>query len=108
MPRLSPLTRSVLAYHGLQVFSLYQPQHLFVDDGRKLKRCAQPCDPWQATVFEGPSYLSASHMRTAIAATADEAALAAVRGPGDLRAALMHLSLAVVDLIASYVDNRGD
>ena len=49
--RLLPDTRRRLHELDMHVSSCWQPECYFKDDGRKLKRVAQDCDPWVAQVF---------------------------------------------------------
>lgn len=99
--RVSHLVESYALERGWHVLSLYQPPWLFVPNGRRLTRCAEPCDPWQATIGNSPSYLEATDTRTGVGATADDAVLAAMPEPGiadDLLAAMRRLEVAVDSL----------
>ena len=95
--RVTALTERYAYERGWHILSLYQPPWLFPNDGRRLTRCAIPSDPWQATIGNSPSYLQATDTRTGVAATADDAVLAAMPEPGiadDLLAAMKRLELA--------------
>lgn len=97
--KLSPLTRAYIRDRGWHVLSLHQrPQ----DDGRRLKRCPIPSDPWFASVGDAPSYLEAAHIRCGEGATADDAALSALPPPGDLKSAFGRLATAMNDLAEEY------
>lgn len=47
----SPAMRAELDGLELACRHAYQPEALFPNDGRKLKRCAIPTDPWRITLF---------------------------------------------------------
>lgn len=101
--KLAPETRAALFARNWHVASAYQPPWLFPDDGRKLKRCPIPSDPWHVTITEGsPSLLFGRQIGYGSGPTADEAAMTVIRSRGDLRAALGRLSLAVDELIEAY------
>lgn len=53
---------------GLDRVHAYQPQHLFVANGRKLPRVPEPSDPWMVFASDG------KHCYSAVAATPMEAA----------------------------------
>lgn len=68
--KLTTETRSALFESGMSVLSLYQiPQR----DGRKLDRCAQPSDPWHASLYNGGRFLFATKLLHGKGATADDA-----------------------------------
>jgi hypothetical protein len=91
--RVSALVRRYAEDRGFPFITIRQPQHLFVENGRRLKRCAEPCDPWQAVIsserFLGEPYYG-------IGATPDDAVLAAI--PCDLISALRRCEIAVDSL----------
>jgi hypothetical protein len=101
--KLTPETRAALFARNWHVASAYQPPWLFPDDGRKLKRCPIPSDPWHVMVLEGSaSYLFGHQIGTGTGATADEAVMSVIRSRGDLRAALGRLAAACDDLARAY------
>lgn len=96
-PAFSPETREAMI--GWRVLSAYQiPQ----DDGRKLKRCAEPSDPWSVTLHNGgSSVLVATRYLYGQGATLDAAALDALGNAApSFREALSRLETAVDGLIA--------
>lgn len=100
--RVSPETRRALFEAGWQLLSVAQPPWLFPNDGRKLKLCAVPSDPWHATIFNGHSLLTATRQISAQGATADAAVLAALSEAGPtFREALGRLETAVDGLIGA-------
>lgn len=94
--RVSPLVRQYAEDRGWYVRSLWQPPWLFPDDGRRLKRCAIPSDPWWANLGDHPSALEGKRCAYGAGATPDEAVLAAI--PPDLLAAIKRLERAVDNL----------
>lgn len=54
--KLNIETRRALHENNFFVGSLWQPESLFPDDGRRLKRVAQPGDPWIAQIFYPDHY----------------------------------------------------
>lgn len=101
--KLTPETRAALFARNWHVASAYQPPWLFPDDGRRLKRCPIPSDPWHITISEGsPSLLGGQLIGYGTGATADEAVLSVIRSRGDLRAALDRLAAACDDLAGVY------
>lgn len=56
---------------GWRVLSAYQVPR---DDGRKLKRCTQPSDPWRITLHDGASILFAKRILWGSGETLDAAA----------------------------------
>lgn len=89
---MSPLVRRYAADRGFPIVSVRQPQHLFVPNGRRLSRCAEPCDPWQATVqteLLGDTFYG-------IGATPDDAVIAAI--PRGLSISLRLCEIAVDNL----------
>lgn len=97
--KVSSLVRRCAEDRGWHILSVAQPQHLFPDDGRRLKRCSIPTDPWQVHLGDQANYLESETVRSAVGATADAAVLAAI--PSDLRAALRRLEEEVEALIVT-------
>jgi hypothetical protein len=100
--KLSPLMRQYVWDRGWHILQLWQPQRLFPDDGRRLKRCPIPSDPWSAILGDATSYLYAERRRMGEGATADEAIMAALTDSNDLRSALDRLAAACDDLAMVY------
>lgn len=101
--KLAPETRAALFARNWHVASAHQPQWLFPDDGRRLKRCHIPSDPWHVTICEGSASLLCGRLvGYGTGATADEAVLSLIRSRGDLRAALGRLATACHDLAMEY------
>lgn len=74
-----------------------------LDDGRKLKRCTIPSDPWHVYINAGdPRHLFGELVGYGDGATADEAVLSVIRARADLRAALDRLAAAMDDLAGAY------
>ena len=99
--RVTALVERHAFQRGWHILSLYQPPWLFPDDGRRLKRCAIPTDPWLVTLGNHPSYLQATETRRGQGATADAAVMAAMPEPGiadDLLAACRRCEMAVDNL----------
>lgn len=94
--KVSALVRRYVADRGWHILSVSQPSYLFPDDGRRLKRCCVPSDPWQATIGDRESYFFARDVRHGQGATADDAVLAAI--PSDLLSALRRCEEAVDSL----------
>jgi hypothetical protein len=91
-PKLAASTRARLEVTGWHLSIIHQvPQ----DDGRKLKRCPIPSDPWRASISDGPMF-DAKVMRHGQGDTADAAVISAI--PSDLRAALRRCEKAVDSL----------
>lgn len=105
-PRLRTGTERALFEGGYHVSSLYQPQALFPDDGRKLKQVAQKGDPWLAQIFypasafEGgePVPWFASFIQTGQGPTADEAVLDALARTKGLEGCYRKLGAAIDQL----------
>lgn len=97
-PAFSPETREAMI--GWRPLNGYQlPQ----DDGRKLKRCAQPSDPWCVALHNGPSILTATRIIYGIGATLDDAVRDALSNTApSFREALTRLETAVDGLIGAY------
>ena len=95
---LSVDTRLLMNAHGLHLTNVYQTPR---DDGRKLKRCTIPSDPWHVTLCDHSDYLQASRHYHASGATADAAVRAAIPF-SDLRGALGRLGAAMDDLATTY------
>jgi hypothetical protein len=93
--RVSALVRRYAEDRGFPFISICQPAHLFVDNGRRLKRCAEPCDPWQAAICS-EKYALWAPIYYGIGVTPDDAVLAAI--PHGLRFALARLETAVDNL----------
>lgn len=88
---------------GWHVLMVHQPPYLFPDDGRKLRRCATPSDPWLAIVQNHPCPLTAEHSRSGAGPSPDEAVLAAIpEQRKDVRNALAALETAFEGLITVY------
>jgi hypothetical protein len=106
--KVSELVERYAADRGWHVISLYQPPWLFVPNGRRLTRCAEPCDPWLARLGNGECYLFSDQTCEGVGATPDAAVLAAI--PHDLKAALRRCELAVDSLhdCLSEVTSRGN
>lgn len=99
--RLSAGIRESLA--GWQVLSAYQiPQ----DDGRKLKRCVEPADPWRVTLYDGPSVLAANRHATGAGLTLEEAILDAIPDTGQTRRSVTRLETAMGHLAATIRVSR--
>lgn len=75
--KLSRETLHRLDQAGMHVSSCWQPEGRFVNNGRKLKRVAEECDPWIAQIFypetDPPMPLWASFVSMGEGETADEA-----------------------------------
>lgn len=75
--KLSLETHHRLALAGMHVSSCWQPEGRFVNNGRKLKRVAEECDPWVAQIFypetDPPWPMYAEFVSWGEGATADEA-----------------------------------
>lgn len=94
--KLAAATRLRLEATGWYVRMLWQPPWLFPDDGRKLKRCSVPTDPWFAYLSDDPEPLADGRTIQGEGATADAAVLAAI--PYDLRAAMARLEIELDNL----------
>lgn len=88
--KVTTLARSYAAERGWEISIVNQPQWLFPDDGRRLKRVAIPSDPYWA-------YLVRDDLcAQGIGASPDEAVIAAI--PPCLRDSLRRCELAVDSL----------
>lgn len=94
--RVSPLVRQYVQDKGWHISILWQPPWLFPDDGRRLKRCSIPSDPWFCHLSDSPDLFGGKRCVSGAGATADEAVLAAI--PPDLLAAIKRLERAVDNL----------
>jgi hypothetical protein len=82
--KLSLETQRALHQESFYISSLYQPESLFRDNGRKLKRVAEAGDPWIAQLFypmdrEHPSPIWPLFIQWGQGDTAEEAVLDALR-----------------------------
>lgn len=94
--RLAAATRLRLESTGWHVRQIWQPPWLFPNDGRRLKNCAIPSDPWWAYLGDHPEPLCGNRCVHGSGATQDEAVLAAI--PSDLRAAMARLEVEIDNL----------
>lgn len=104
--RLSVETRSLLAAYGWRVRMLFQPEWLFKQNGRKLKRVPEDGDPWSAMI--SPLDPMLDYIDTGQGDTPEEAVLAAFHGRrarqlrGGLPAALCRLEIETELLTAAF------
>lgn len=70
---------------GFERAHAYQPQHLFVKNGRKLERVAEPGDPWLIFATIGDRCLSAvaAHPSDAVPVLVLKAAMPELAALGD-------------------------
>lgn len=85
--------RQIAEARGWHVRILWQRP---VSDGRRLKNCVIPSDPWFAYLAESADPLAAGRVAYGSGDTAEAAVLAAI--PPDLRAAMRRLEAAVDSL----------
>lgn len=97
--KLDHLTAVRLQSMGLKLGPCYQPQHLFVPDGRRLTRVAEPGDPWYVSLCRMDRVLWAdgATVATATAATFDDAIYAAM--PTGITAAMLRAERAIDRLL---------
>ena len=94
-PKLSSIHAARLSELGLKLGLCFQPEWLFVPNGRKLKRVAEPGDPWSVNlVRRDRSILQSGHLvATATGATFEEAVESAI--PTGLVASMLRLESSV-------------
>lgn len=98
MYKLQPTTKQRLDALGLHVSSCHQPEALFIDNGRRLKRVAEPCDPWVAQLFHGTHSWHANFVSWGKGASADEAVADALANSDHLTARMRLLASEVEKL----------
>lgn len=98
-PKLDHLTAVRLQTMGLTLGLCYQPEHLFIKNGRRLARVAEPTDPWFVTLrrMDRVSWEDGSTVGTATAATFDDAIYRAM--PQGLTAAMLRAERAIDRLV---------
>ncbi len=97
-PKLNPVLAARLNELGLKPWCAHQPPHLFPDDGRRLKRCAIPSDPWFVVLVRKDRVVWADGAQVAHGegSTFDEAIESAI--PTGLVASAMRCAVAVEKL----------
>jgi hypothetical protein len=97
-PAFTPETRNLMA--GWRLISAYQmPQ----SDGRKLKRCPEPSDPWCVSLCNHRSVLLASRFVWGTGDTLDAAVIDALGNTApSFREALSRFEGAADELLAAY------
>lgn len=100
-PSLTAENATALDSMGLKVANAYQPESLFVKDGRKLSRVAIPADPWFVMLARRDTVLWADDAQIGSAQGADFNAAVAAALPTGLRAAMLALETACAALTES-------
>ena len=92
--RLTAASEKLLLDLGFTRPLAYQPQHLFVKNGRRHERVAEPCDPWLVSAAYGDRIFTVQAASPAEGATAliRQAAMPALH---DLGAAVADLTTAI-------------
>ncbi len=60
-PKLDHMTAVQIQSMGLTLGLCYQPEHMFIKNGRKLSRVAEPGDPWFVTLRRMDRVILAEH-----------------------------------------------
>lgn len=98
-PKLDHFTQFQLQSMGLKLGMCYQPQHLFIPNGRRLTRVPEPTDPWFVTLsrMDRVTWADGSTVATAIGATFEDALDAAI--PRALKASMLRAERAIDRLL---------
>lgn len=98
-PKLDHMTAVQIQSMGLKLGLCYQPEHLFIKNGRRLTRVAEPGDPWSVTLcrMDRVSWVDGYTVSAAVGATFEEAVEKAM--PVGLTAATLRLERAVDRLL---------
>lgn len=98
-PKLDHLTAVRLQAMGLTLGLCYQPEHLFVKNGRKLARVAETADPWFVTLrrLDRVIWEDGSTVATAVGATFEDAIDTAM--PYGIKAAMLRAERAIDRLV---------
>lgn len=98
-PKLDHVTAVQMQSMGLKLGLCYQPEHLFLKNGRKLNRVAEPGDPWLVTLCRMDRIVlqDGYTVSTAIGATFAEAVDRAM--PEGLKASMLRAERAIDRLV---------
>lgn len=97
--KLDHFTQVRLQTMGLKLGLCYQPQHLFIPNGRRLTRVAEPGDPWMVTLnrMDRVPWADGGAVVTAVGATFQDALDAAI--PDGLTASMLRAERAIDRLV---------
>lgn len=97
--KLDHFTQVQIQSMGLKIGQCYQPQHLFIPNGRRLTRVAEPADPWMVTLnrMDRVPWADGGTVATAVGATFEDAVDAAM--PRGLKASMLRAERAIDRLV---------
>ncbi len=100
-PKLDHMTAVQIQSMGRTLGLCYQPEHMFIKNGRKLSRVAEPGDPWFVTLRRMDRVILAegSTVSTATGSTFAEAIEVAI--PRGVKASLLRAERAIDRLVAT-------
>lgn len=98
-PKLDHFTQVQIQSMGLTLGLCYQPESLFIKNGRKLARVAEPGDPWMVTLnrLDRVPWADGGTVATAVGATFEDAVDAAM--PRGLKASMLRAERAIDRLV---------